>query len=49
MMVAEFVSDLHSVGQVQPDDMWRCVSCGEMVDPLVLMNRKKATESVPVR
>jgi uncharacterized Zn finger protein len=48
MMVSEFVSDLHNVWQEDQTDMWRCVSCGEMIDPLVMINRKKAKETLQV-
>ena len=44
LMVREFVVDLH----VSPTGgrAWRCVSCGHLVDPVIVSNRKRYQKAV---
>ena len=40
MMVPEWVPELDDDWRQEVFDMLRCISCGEIIDPLILLNRK---------
>jgi uncharacterized Zn finger protein len=42
MMVSEWVPGISDEVEENPYGMWRCVSCGEILDPLIVVNRKKS-------
>lgn len=46
LIVREFVVDLH----VSPTggSAWRCVSCGHLVDPVIISNRQQCQQAVPL-
>ena len=42
MMVSEWVPGISEYIEENPSGIWRCVSCGEVLDPLIMDNRKKS-------
>lgn len=48
LMVSEFCMDLlNSAGELEIETL-RCVQCGEVVDPVILMNRRLQRDSAAV-
>ena len=40
MMISEWIPELQDEWKEERAYMVRCLSCGEMMDPLIVMNRK---------
>jgi hypothetical protein len=34
-------------GRVMEESAWRCVACGDVVDPVIVRHRRRAAQSVP--
>lgn len=46
LMVPHLYSDLEGVTGAAYGEAWRCVNCGELVDPVVLAHRSGADRTV---